>query len=65
VRSKENISTKILRKWKEDTRVGGMCNLMGDYCWTLHWEIPETSPKGRSNIRSFAGKKKRQYTAIE
>jgi hypothetical protein len=24
VRSKENVSTKTLRKWKEDTRVGGM-----------------------------------------
>jgi hypothetical protein len=24
VRSKENVSTKTLTKWKEDTRVGGM-----------------------------------------
>jgi hypothetical protein len=24
VRSKENVSNKTLRKWKEDTRVGGM-----------------------------------------
>jgi hypothetical protein len=24
VRSKENVTTKTLRKWKEDTRVGGM-----------------------------------------
>jgi hypothetical protein len=29
VRSKENISTKTWRKWKEDTRVGGM--LSGRY----------------------------------
>jgi hypothetical protein len=40
-------------------------NMMGDCCWTLHREIPETSHKRKSNIRSFAGKKKRQYKAIE
>jgi hypothetical protein len=34
-------------------------NMMGDYRWTLHREIPETS----HNI--FAGKRKRQYKAIE
>jgi hypothetical protein len=31
-------------------------NLMGDYCWMLHWEIPEISHTRNSNIRSFAGK---------
>jgi hypothetical protein len=36
-------------------------NVMGDYCWTLHCEIPEISHKRYS----FAGKKKRQYKAIE
>jgi hypothetical protein len=40
-------------------------NMLGDYCWTLHREIPETSHKRKSNIRSFAGKKKRQYQATE
>jgi hypothetical protein len=60
VRNKENVSTKTLRKWNEATRVGMM-----DYCWTLHREIPETSHNRKSNIRSFAGKRKRQYKAIE
>jgi hypothetical protein len=40
-------------------------NMMGDYCWTLHREIPETSHKRKSNIHSFAGKRKRQYKATE
>jgi hypothetical protein len=40
-------------------------NMMSDYCWTLHREIPETSRKKKSNIRSFTGKRKRQYKAIE
>jgi hypothetical protein len=35
-------------------------NTMGDYCWTLHCEIPETSHKRKNNIHSFAGKRKRQ-----
>jgi hypothetical protein len=39
-------------------------NMMGDCCWTLHREIPETSHKRKSNIRSFAGKEKRQYKAM-
>jgi hypothetical protein len=39
--------------------------MMGDYCWTLHREIPETSHTRMSNIRRFAGKRKRQYKAIE
>jgi hypothetical protein len=34
-------------------------NMMGDCCWTLQQEIPETSHK------NFAGKRKRQYKAIE
>jgi hypothetical protein len=33
-------------------------NMMGDYCWTLHRDIPETSHERNSNTRSFAGKKK-------
>jgi hypothetical protein len=40
-------------------------NKMGDYCWTLHRDIPETSHKRKSNVRSFAGKSRRQYKAIE
>jgi hypothetical protein len=40
-------------------------NMRGDYCWTRHREIPETSHKRKSNIRSFAGKRKRPYKAIE
>jgi hypothetical protein len=40
-------------------------NMMGDCCWTLHLKIPETSHKRNSNKHSFAGKKKRQYKAIE
>jgi hypothetical protein len=40
-------------------------NMMGDYCWTLHREIPENSHKRKSNIRSFADKRKRQCKAIE
>jgi hypothetical protein len=39
-------------------------NMTGDYCWTLHHEVLETSRKRRSNIRSFAGKRKRQYKVI-
>jgi hypothetical protein len=35
-------------------------NMMGDYCWTLHCEIPDTSHNRKSNICSFAGKRKRQ-----
>jgi hypothetical protein len=40
-------------------------NFMGDYCWPLHREIPETLRKRKSNIRNFAGKRIRQYSAIE
>jgi hypothetical protein len=40
-------------------------NMMGDYSWMLHHEILETSRKRKSNIRTFAGKRKRQYKAIE
>jgi hypothetical protein len=40
-------------------------NMMGDYCWTLHREILKTSHKRNSSIHSFAGKRKRQYKAIE
>jgi hypothetical protein len=40
-------------------------NMVGDYCWMLHHEIMETSHKRKSNIHSFAGKKKRQYKAID
>jgi hypothetical protein len=40
-------------------------NMMGNCCWMLHCEIPETSHKKKSKIRSFAGKRKRQYKAIE
>jgi hypothetical protein len=40
-------------------------NMMGDYCWTLLREIAESPHKRNSNIRSFAGKRKRQYKAIE
>jgi hypothetical protein len=39
--------------------------MMGDCCWTLHREIPETSHKRKSNINSFAGKRKRQSKVIE
>jgi hypothetical protein len=64
VRSKEIVSTKTLMKWKEDTSRWNV-NMMGDYCWALHREIPEISNKRKSNIRKFAGKRKRQYEAIE
>jgi hypothetical protein len=40
-------------------------NMTGDCCWTLHHEIPETSHKRKSNVGSFAGKRKRQYKPIE
>jgi hypothetical protein len=40
-------------------------NMMGDSCWMLHHEIPKTSHKRKSNIRSFAGKRKRQYKDTE
>jgi hypothetical protein len=40
-------------------------NMMRDYCWTRHREIPETSHKRKSKIHSFAGKRKRQYKATE
>jgi hypothetical protein len=40
-------------------------NMMGNYCWTLRREIPENSHNRRSNIRSFAGKRKRQHKTIE
>jgi hypothetical protein len=33
--------------------------MMGDYCWRLHPEIPENSPKRNINICTFAGKIKR------
>jgi hypothetical protein len=29
-------------------------NVMGDYCWTIHRDIPETSHRGKS----FAGKER-------
>jgi hypothetical protein len=54
VRSKENISTKTWRKWKEDTRVGGM--LSGRYIANFR------KPHKR---KIFAGKRKRQYKATE
>jgi hypothetical protein len=34
---------------------------MGDYYWTLHREIPDTSHK----MKIYAGRRKRQYKAIE
>jgi hypothetical protein len=40
-------------------------NMTGNYCWTLHHEIQETSHKRKSNISSFTGKRKRKYKAIE
>jgi hypothetical protein len=40
-------------------------NTIGNYCWMLHREIPETSHKRKSNICSFSGKRKRQYKANE
>jgi hypothetical protein len=40
-------------------------NMMGDCCWMLYREIPETSHKRKSNIRSFVGKRNRQYESIE
>jgi hypothetical protein len=40
-------------------------NMMGDYCWTLYCEIPETSHKRKNNIRSFARKRKREYKGTE
>jgi hypothetical protein len=45
-----------------ETRYQGQWNVntMRDYC-----EIPETSHKRNSNIRSFAGETKRQYKASE
>jgi hypothetical protein len=48
-------------------RFQGWCNvnMMSDYCWMLHHQIPETSHKRKSNISSFASKTKRQYKAIE
>jgi hypothetical protein len=36
-------------------------NMTGDWCWTLHREIPETSHGGKR----FACKRKRQHKAIE
>jgi hypothetical protein len=46
-----------------ERRYQGRCNvnMMGDYCWTLHREIPETSHMKKS----FAAKRKRQYKVIE
>jgi hypothetical protein len=40
-------------------------NVMGDCCWMLHREIPETSHRRKSNICSFADKRKRQYKVTE
>jgi hypothetical protein len=42
-------------------------NMMGDYCWTLRREIPGTSctRKRKSNMHSFAGRRKRWNKAIE
>jgi hypothetical protein len=40
-------------------------NMMGDCCRMLHRGIPETYHKRKSNIRSFVGKRKRQYKANE
>jgi hypothetical protein len=39
-------------------------NVMGDCCWTLYPNIPETSHKRKSNTGRFSDKRKRQYTAI-
>jgi hypothetical protein len=54
-----------IKKMETRYQVRWNVNMMGDCCWTLHREIPETSHKRKSNIRSFAGKRKRQYKAIE
>jgi hypothetical protein len=40
-------------------------NMMVNYCWMLHREIPETSHTRKSNTCGFTGKRKRQYKAIE
>jgi hypothetical protein len=40
-------------------------NMMGYCCWTVHHKTPETSHKRKSNICSFAGKRKRQYKDTE
>jgi hypothetical protein len=40
-------------------------NMMGDCCWMLYRKILETSHKRKSNIRSFSGKRKRQYKVTE
>jgi hypothetical protein len=39
--------------------------MMGEYCWTLYREIPETSRKRKGNKRSFTGMRKTQYKAME
>jgi hypothetical protein len=39
--------------------------MMGGCGWTLHRDILETSHPRKSNIHSSAGKRKRQYKAIE
>ena len=36
-------------------------SMIGDYCWSLHREMPVSSHKRKSNIRSFTEKRKRKY----
>jgi hypothetical protein len=33
-------------------------NIMGDYCWTLYREIPETSHKGRATYAASLAREK-------
>jgi hypothetical protein len=40
-------------------------SIKGDYSWTLHHDILETSGKRKSNIHSFASNRKREYKASE
>jgi hypothetical protein len=64
VRRKENVSTKTLRKWKEDTRVGGMLTwwVTAVGCFIAKFREPHIG--GRATYAASPARE-RQYKANE
>jgi hypothetical protein len=62
---KGNVSTKTLRKWKEDARVGGMLTwwVTNADRYTAKFRKPHV--RGRETYTASPAKEKRQYKAIE
>ena len=56
------VSDEQGERFHQDIRVMELeCFYDEDYCWSLHREIPESSHKRKSNIRSFTEKRRRTH----